>query len=94
VSTPASVAQSNSINPQTLSLVVLTIGMLLIALVAVGGFTVLAQRRQRSLGMLASIGATKRNLSLVVRANGLIVGVVGAMIGTVLGFVAWVDPGG
>jgi putative ABC transport system permease protein len=90
VSTPASVAQSNSINPQTLSLVVLTIGMLLIALVAVGGFTVLAQRRQRSLGMLASIGATKRNLSLVVRANGLIVGVVGAMIGTVLGFVAWV----
>jgi putative ABC transport system permease protein len=90
VSTPASVAQSNAINPQTLSLVVLTIGMLLIALVAVGGFTVLAQRRQRSLGMLASIGATKRNLSLVVRANGLIVGVVGAVIGTVLGFAAWV----
>ena len=90
VSTPASVAQSNSINPETISLAVLTIGMLLIALVAVGGFTVLAQRRQRSLGMLASIGATRRNLSLVVRANGLIVGVVGAVIGTVLGFVAWV----
>jgi putative ABC transport system permease protein len=65
VSTPATVAQSNAINPETLSLVVLTIGMLLIALVAVGGFTVLAQRRQRSLGMLASIGATKKNLSLV-----------------------------
>jgi putative ABC transport system permease protein len=64
--------------------------MLLIALVAVGGFTVLAQRRQRSLGMLASIGATKRDLSLVVRANGLIVGVVGAAIGAVLGLVAWV----
>jgi putative ABC transport system permease protein len=90
VSTPSSVAQSNAINPETLSLVVLTIGMLLIALVAVGGFTVLAQRRQRSLGMLASIGATKRNLALVVRANGLIVGVVGAVIGAVLGFVAWV----
>ena len=90
VSTPATVAQSNALNPETFSLVVLTIGMLLIALVAVGGFTVLAQRRQRSLGMLASIGATKENLSLVVRANGLIVGVVGAVIGTVLGFVAWV----
>ena len=89
VSTPATVAQSNSINPETLSLVVLTIGMLLIALVAVGGFTVLAQRRQRSLGMLASIGATKKNLSLVVRANGLIVGVVGAAIGTFFGLVAW-----
>jgi putative ABC transport system permease protein len=90
VSTPGSVSQSNSINPETLSLVVLTIGMLLIALVAVGGFTVLAQRRQRSLGMLASIGATKKNLSLVVRANGLIVGVVGAVIGAVFGLLAWV----
>lgn len=90
VSTPASVVQSNNINPETLSLIALTIGMLLIALVAVGGFTVLAQRRQRSLGMLAAIGATQKDLSLVVRANGLIVGVVGAMVGTLLGFVAWV----
>jgi putative ABC transport system permease protein len=90
VSTPASAAQSNAINPETISLVVLTIGMLLIALMAVGGFTVLADRRQRSLGMLASIGATKKDLSLVVRANGLIVGVVGVMTGTLLGFVAWI----
>ncbi|HLN04638.1 MAG TPA: FtsX-like permease family protein [Acidimicrobiales bacterium] len=89
VSTPASAAQSNQINPETLSLAVLTIGMLLIALVAVGGFTVLAQRRQRSLGMLASIGATSKNVSLVVRANGLVVGVLGAVIGTLLGLAAW-----
>ena len=33
-----------------------TVGMLLIALVAVGGFTVLAQRRLRSLGMLGVAG--------------------------------------
>jgi len=89
VSTPASAAQSNAINPEALSLVVLTIGMLLIALVAIGGFTVLAQRRQRSLGMLASIGATKKNVSLVVRANGLVVGALGALVGTVVGFVVW-----
>ena len=63
--------------------------MLLIALMAIGGFTVLAQRRQRSLGMLASIGATTKNVSLVVRANGLVVGVFGAVIGTLLGFVVW-----
>ncbi len=88
VSTPAS-AQSNPINPKTLSLAVLTIGMLLIALVAVGGFTVLAQRRQRSLGMLASIGATSKSVSRVVRANGLVVGVLGAVIGTLLGLVIW-----
>jgi putative ABC transport system permease protein len=88
VSTPASVARS-TINPETVSLAVLTIGMLLIALMAIGGFTVLAQRRQRSLGMLASIGATSKNVSLVVRANGLVVGVLGAVIGTVLGLVTW-----
>jgi len=89
VSTPASVAQHNPLNPETLSLAVLTIGMLLIALVAVGGFTVLAQRRLRSLGMLASIGATDKHVGFVVRANGLVVGVVGAVIGTLLGLAAW-----
>jgi putative ABC transport system permease protein len=89
VSTPASVANTNPLNPETVSLAVLTIGMLLIALMAIGGFTVLAQRRQRSLGMLASIGATSRNVSLVVRANGLVVGVLGAVIGTLFGLVIW-----
>jgi putative ABC transport system permease protein len=89
VSTPASVANNNSLNPETISLAVLTLGMILIALVAVGGFTVLAQRRLRSLGMLASIGATDRNVGQVVRANGLFVGIAGAALGSVLGFVAW-----
>ena len=51
-----------------------TVAMLLIALVAVGGFTVLAQRRLRSLGMLASLGATDKHIRLVVRANGVVVG--------------------
>jgi putative ABC transport system permease protein len=90
VSTPASVAQNNGgFNPTTISISVLTIGMLLIALVAVGGFTVLAQRRLRSLGMLASVGATRRHVGLVVRANGLVVGVVGAAAGLVVGFLLW-----
>ena len=89
VATPASVANNNAINPETLSLAVLTIGMLLIALMAVAGFTVLAQRRLRSLGMLASIGATGKNVSLVVRANGVVVGAAGALTGTVLGLVLW-----
>ena len=51
-----------------------TVGMLLIALVSIGGFTVLAQRRMRSLGMLESMGATDRNVRLVLEANGVIVG--------------------
>ena len=41
---------SNPLNPETIVLALATVGMLLIALVAVGGFTVLAQRRLRSLG--------------------------------------------
>ena len=80
---------SNPLNPETIVLGLATVGMLLIALVAVGGFTVLAQRRLRSLGMLGALGATDRNIRLVVRANGVLVGVVGALAGTVLGLAVW-----
>ncbi len=82
-------AASNPLNPETIVLALATVGMLLIALVAVGGFTVLAQRRLRSLGMLGALGATDRNIRLVVRANGALVGVVGALAGAVLGLAVW-----
>jgi putative ABC transport system permease protein len=77
--TPASVARSHP----------LILGMLLIALVSVGGFTVLAQRRLRSIGMLESTGATDRHVRLVVSANGTVVGVAGAILGFVLGLLVW-----
>jgi putative ABC transport system permease protein len=82
-------AASNPLNPETIVLALATVGMLLIALVAVGGFTVLAQRRLRSLGMLGALGATDTNIRLVVRVNGVLVGVVGALAGAVLGLAAW-----
>lgn len=85
----SSASNTSGFNPETIALAGLTVGMILIALVAVGGFTVLAQRRLRSLGMLASLGATDKNVSLVVRANGLVVGVVGALLGTALGLLLW-----
>jgi putative ABC transport system permease protein len=81
--------QSNPLNPETIMLALTTVAMLLIALVGVGGFTVLAQRRMRSLGMLASLGATDRHLRLVVRANGVVVGISGALIGAALGLAGW-----
>ena len=56
VSTPHSASSSNVINPETIVLALTTVGMLLIALVGIGGFTVLAQRRLRSLGLLAAQG--------------------------------------
>jgi len=80
---------SNPLNPETIVLALATVGMLLIALVAVGGFTVLAQRRLRSLGMLGALGATDRNIRLVVRVNGVLVGVVGALAGAILGLAVW-----
>jgi putative ABC transport system permease protein len=89
VYTPAQNGNSNPINPDTIVLALATIGMLLIALVSVGGFTVLAQRRLRAIGMLESMGATDRNVGMVLRANGVIVGMVSALVGFVLGLLAW-----
>ena len=89
VITPESVAQSNPVNPETISIALVTLAMLLIALVAVAGFTVVAQRRLRSIGMLEATGATDANIRLVVRANGALVGVVGALVGFVVGFAGW-----
>jgi putative ABC transport system permease protein len=70
-------------------LVVEVLGLVFIGLVSVAGFSVMSQRRLRSLGMLSAIGATERNLRLVMIANGLVVGVAGALAGAVLGFAAW-----
>ena len=89
VQSRATAAASNPFNPETIVLALATVAMLLIALVSVGGFTVLAQRRLRSLGMLGALGATDRHIRLVVRTNGVIVGVAGALIGAVLGLAVW-----
>ena len=89
VTSRTSAASANVLNPMTISLAAATLGMLLIALVSVGGFTVLAQRRLRSIGMLGAQGATDANVGLVVSANGFATGVVGAVAGFVLGMAAW-----
>jgi putative ABC transport system permease protein len=88
ITTPGS-NNNNIVNPATIVLALATVGMLLIALVSIGGFTVLAQRRMRSLGMLESMGATDRNVRLVLEANGVIVGVVGGVVGFGLGLLLW-----
>ncbi|HUB71185.1 MAG TPA: FtsX-like permease family protein [Acidimicrobiales bacterium] len=88
VQTPATAQQPNPL-PAIVIGGGLTMGMLLIGLVSVGGFTVLAQRRLRSFGVLASLGATEKNIGLVVKANGAVVGAVGAVGGAGLGLLAW-----
>ena len=69
--------------------VVIAVAMTLVGLVAAAGFLVVAQRRQRQLGLLAAIGATRQHLRMVMLANGAIVGAVAAVLGTALGVVGW-----
>ncbi len=76
-------------SPATVVLVVEALGLVFVGLVSVAGFSVMAQRRIRALGMLNAIGATERHLRLVMIVDGLAVGVVGAVAGVVLGLAAW-----
>jgi putative ABC transport system permease protein len=76
--------------PAFIALAFAVVGLFFIGLVAVAGFTVLAQRRLRSLGVLSSLGATDKNVRLVMVANGALVGVVGAVAGAVIGLAAWI----
>jgi putative ABC transport system permease protein len=78
-----------SISPATIVLVIAVLGMVFVGLVSVAGFTVLAQRRLRALGMISALGATERNVRLVTTANGAFTGIVAALLGTVLGLGAW-----
>jgi putative ABC transport system permease protein len=89
VTSAQGLANNNAVNPETISLAAAILGMLLIALVGVGGFSVLFQRRLRSIGMLAAQGATAQNIRLVVRANGVATGVAGAVAGFLIGMIGW-----
>jgi putative ABC transport system permease protein len=73
---------------------VATVVLLLVALVAAAGFVVMAQRRQRQIGLLAATGATDRHLRLVLVANGVVVGAVAAVVGTAAGLLLWVAVAG
>ncbi|MET7421115.1 FtsX-like permease family protein [Dactylosporangium sp. NPDC005555] len=72
-----------------LVLMLTTVGLLFVGLLAVAGFTVMAQRRMRSLGMLGAIGASHRHIRLVLVANGAVIGGVGALGGAAAGLAAW-----
>jgi len=64
--------------------------MALVGLIAAAGFVVVAQRRQRQLGLLAAIGATEQHLRFVMLANGVIVGATAAVVGGAVGVAGWV----
>jgi putative ABC transport system permease protein len=71
------------------ALALVTVLLLLVSLVAAAGFAVIAARRQRQLGMLAAVGATRKQLRMVMVASGVLVGVMAAVAGTVAGLALW-----
>src|SRR6185437_15056666 len=76
-------------SPATVVLVVSVLGLVFIGLVATAAFTVMAQRRQRALGMLAAPGATEKDVRFVLVVDGLVAGVLGALLGGALGLGLW-----
>ncbi len=70
-------------------LLVAALGMILVAVISLTAFLVLAQRRVRQLGMLAAIGATRRQVRNVTVIHGLIVGSIAAVVGTAASAIAW-----
>ena len=77
-----------------ITLALASIGLLLVSLVAGAAFVVVAQRRLRQLGLLASVGATRRQLRLVLLANGTVIGTVAAVSGTAVGLAGWLVAAG
>jgi putative ABC transport system permease protein len=66
-----------------------TFGMLFIGLIAVAGFTVMARRRTRAIGMLGALGAPEPMVRLALIVNGLAVGLMAMVLGGVVGLVTW-----
>ena len=87
---PVSPQPPSGPSPAIIALAFAIVGLFFIGLVGVAGFTVLAQRRLRSLGILSSLGATDENIRLVLVVNGAAVGVIGALAGIVIGLAAWI----
>jgi putative ABC transport system permease protein len=84
-------AQGPSTQAKTaaVALALVTVLLLLVSLVAAAGFAAIAARRQRQLGMLAAIGATRKQLRMVMVVGGAMVGAIAAAAGTVFGLALW-----
>jgi putative ABC transport system permease protein len=87
VSTPT--PEDSILSPATIVLIISVLGLVFIGLVATAAFTVMAQRRQRALGLLSSLGATEADVRFVLIADGLLGGVAGAIIGAAVALGGW-----
>jgi putative ABC transport system permease protein len=81
--------EDSVVSPATVVLVVSVLGLVFIGLVATAAFTVMAQRRQRALGMLSSLGATEADVRFVLIIDGLVAGLAGAALGAAAAAGGW-----
>ena len=63
-----------------------TLALVLTVLLSSLGYVVSAQRRLREFGLLGAVGATRRQVRFAVLASAMCVGVAGAALGTLAGF--------
>lgn len=82
--------RSSGLSPAIVLLAIAVLGLVFVGLVVTASFTVLAQRRLRSIGMISSLGAADRDVGFVMVANGVFVGVSGALIGAIVGLAIWI----
>lgn len=80
---------AGGLDPALIVAVMATLGLLFAGLIASAGFTVLAQRRLRALGMIAALGATDRQVRRVMILGGAVTGVVATLGGAVAGLLLW-----
>jgi putative ABC transport system permease protein len=71
----------------TLAVVAIALSMVLLEVVLLAGpaFAVSARRRRRDFGLLGAAGADGRRLRRIVLADGIVLGAVGGIVGTVAG---------
>ena len=79
----ATVLASDDGQPEALSLVPVVVGLAMLEIVLLAGpaFAVGARRRQRSLALIAANGGTRAHLRRIVLADGLALGLSGAVLG-------------
>lgn len=63
-------------------------GMLEVALLVGAGFAVIARRRRRQFGLLAAVGATPKMVRSAAGSTGLVLGLAGAVTGTLIAIAA------
>ncbi len=86
---PNPFGQQSTVDPRELGVGVLVAGLALLEIILMAGpaFAVSARRRHRQLALVAANGGTPAHVRRIVLADGIVLGLIGAVIGIGLGIV-------